>query len=69
MKDFNKFKASLSEEVLAQIDSESIDYANEILDKKYEKDDIESRYAHMSGYQNEYRTIAILERYHEWLNS
>lgn len=68
MKDFNEFKALLSEEVLAQIDSESIDYANEILDRKYAEDDIESRFVHMSGYQNEYRTIAILERYHQWIS-
>lgn len=69
MKDFNEFKASLTDEVLENLINESILYSKQILDKNYsEDDDPGEKLVEAMRLQNEYYTLALIEKYHNWLN-
>ena len=69
MKDFNEFKASLTDEVLENLINDSILYSKQILEKNYsEDDDPGEKLVNVMRLQNEYYTLALIEKYHNWLN-
>lgn len=69
MKDFAEFKQSLTEEVFNKIDDDAIDYANEMIDKYFSKEDYGLRLANHPRFYSKYTSLALLEMYHEWLNT
>ena len=61
MKDFNEFKASLTDEVLENLINESILYSKQTLDKNYsEDDDPGEKLVDVMRSQNEYYTLALI---------
>lgn len=68
MKDFNDFAKSLSNEVLNELDEKALKQANEVYEKHKEEFEAVIRPIMHERYFNTYLTIALLEKYHQWLS-
>ena len=67
MKDFEKFVQSLSDEVLSELEIKAISQANEKFENnKGDLNGIALSIIHERNF-NTYMTIALLEKYHQWL--
>ena len=67
MKDFEQFRDSLSNDVLKEIEEKAMVQANEMYEQK--KDSFEKIMLPImhERYYTAYFTIALLEKYHQWL--